>query len=659
LKRRSIFAFFALEEAGNVREHSIRVLLVDDDSVDADLTSRALRAVGYPRFEIEHAASLADAALRLGSGEFDVALLDLGLPDSPRGETLERFRTGCSTDLPVIVLTGLDDDDGAFKSLDLGAQDYLGKDDVTPVLLSRSIRYAMQRNQMLGQLKSANAMLAQKNERLGQMYDLAQQFVENVSHEFRTPLTVIREFTSIVRDGLDGPITPKQAEHLEKVIHRTDDLALMVDDMLDISKLEAGLLGVWRRPCRIDEIINTVRSLIKGRADSKRIMLGTAAGAELPLVYCDEEKARRVIVNLAVNAIKFTPEGGTVDIWARANEGDGDVTIGVTDTGPGLSSENLSIIFERFKQVDHGLQSSTKGFGLGLNIAKELVALNLGQIDVRSEVGAGSTFSFTLPNFEPGILLKRYLDRIVSVLGNQASVSLFVASIDLSSIPGAEPVVDEFLQRAVRANDLVVSYDQTSWIIAAICPECDGEMLVGRLSKEWAGFLRNSPNMKLPPLEITHRQTGELGRDRSELEAAYIALAKSNAGNHSKSSSQTVLVVDDDAEVSQCLGMRLKAAGFQVLSAFDGEAGLLTALECQPDAVVLDVRMPKKDGLTVLRELREHPSMKQTPIVMLSASIRDQHTALEAGASYFVPKPYEAAQVLSALESSLHQETLG
>ena len=248
-------------------EQLIRVLLIDDDSVDAELTGRALRSVGDPRFEIERALSLADATEQLQYADYDVALLDLGLPDSPRGETLERFRSVCSADLPVIVLTGLEDDDAAIRA-SIQAPDYLGKDSITPDLLSRSIRYAMQRQHLLDQLKSANTMLEQKNVRLAELYDLAQQFVENVSHEFRTPLTVIREFTSIIRDGLDGPVTPKQVEHLEKVLHRTDDLALMVDDMLDTSKLEAGLLGVRHRPCRVADLIDNVRGLLKGRADS-------------------------------------------------------------------------------------------------------------------------------------------------------------------------------------------------------------------------------------------------------------------------------------------------------------------------------------------------------------------------------------------------------
>ena len=244
------------------------------------------------------------------------------------------------------------------------AQDYLSKDEIVPALLSRSIRYAIQRQHLLDQIQSANTMLEQKNERLAKLYNLAQQFVENVSHDFRTPLTVIREFTSIVRDGLDGPVTPKQAEHLGKVLHRTDDLAIMVDDMLDISKLESGLLGVWRRPCRAAELIETVQGLIKARADSKAIVLKTTVDADLPQVFCDDEKARRVLINLAVNAIKFTPEGGAVEIWAHGSRENEEVTVGVSDTGPGLSLENRTAIFDRFRQVDQGLRRH-QGIWLG------------------------------------------------------------------------------------------------------------------------------------------------------------------------------------------------------------------------------------------------------------------------------------------------------
>jgi signal transduction histidine kinase len=639
-----------------VQDKAIRVLLVDDDAIDAGLTQRALGEIGYARFAVQCAASLADAAEKTRRGEFDVVLLDLGLPDSPRAETLARFRANCSADMPVVVLTGLADERSALESLDCGAQDYIAKEDVTPALISRAIRYALQRHHLLEQLESSNSLLAQKNERLAELYETAQHFVENVSHEFRTPLTVIREFTSIIQDGLDGPVTPKQFEHLGKVLHRTDDLALMVDDMLDISKLEAGLLGVWRRPCCVGELLETVRGLMASRAESKHIRLGLSLPASLVEVYCDQEKASRVLINLVVNALKFTPDEGSVELWAKVGADESEVAIGVTDTGPGISPANLAIIFDRFRQVDQNLHTSTKGFGLGLNIAKELVALNLGRIEVESTVGDGSTFSFTVPANDPATIFQKYLDRLTSLSIPRETVVLLAASAPKGERKSIIPMVDEFLQRSVRAYDLVLHCGGTNWVIAAACPALDASDIVRRLTSEWQSYRRNSPHAELPPLELRQLGAWSVATERQELTAAF--LAPTNSAGDAAQANRRVLVVDDDGEVSQCLGVRLRAAGYDVISAMDGEAGMSAALQHHPDAVVLDVRMPKKDGLAVLRELRRHEFTKDVPIVMLSASISDQHRALEAGANFFVSKPYEANEVLSAIETSMREEVL-
>ncbi len=492
-----------------MNSQSIRVLLVDDDSADAELTRRTLSEIRSPRFTVESTASLSEAVELQSQHKCDVVLLDLGLPDSPSTETLAQFREACRDESPIIVLTGLVDEQRALEAVESGAQDYMTKDDITSDLFARSIRYALSRQNLLHQVRNTNELLEEKNRRLAQLYDTAQQFVENVSHEFRTPLTVIREFTSIIRDGLDGPVTSKQAEHLNKVLHRTDDLSLMVDDMLDISRLEAGLLGVWRRPCQASDLIDNVVGLLKGRAASKSVSLSTNMPSDLPELYCDEEKVRRVIMNLTVNAIKFAPEGGTVEVWARIVEGSLDVEIGVHDNGPGISNENLQVIFDRFKQVDQGLTTSTKGFGLGLNIAKELVALNLGSINVASTPGHGSTFAFTVPPLKAEVIFDRFLARLTAALRAKPEICLY--SVDAnSSKSDAAVVIDEFLQRSVRANDLVMSNGKTHWVIVAPCLESDYERMVERLASDWNSFARNSPQIKSLPLQIEYRGAGPL-----------------------------------------------------------------------------------------------------------------------------------------------------
>jgi signal transduction histidine kinase len=631
---------------------SIRVLLIDDDPADIELSRRALSAIGKPRFVVESAQYLGQAIERIRVAKFDVALLDLGLPDSTGSRTLAAVREVAGDDLSIIVLTGLADEEMALQAIHHGAQDYIVKDEVTPNLLSRSIRYALQRQHLLKQLKATNGLLEQKNVRLAQLCDTAQQFVENVSHEFRTPLTVIREFTSIIRDGLDGPVTPKQSDHLGKVLHRTDDLALMVDDMLDNSKLKAGLLGVWRKPCQAGDLISNVVGLLKSRAASKEITLSVSVPDQLPAVFCDDEKARRVITNLTVNAIKFAPDGGRVDVWARPDDRGHCVEIGVSDNGPGISEENLELIFERFRQIDQRVSSSTKGFGLGLNIAKELVGLNLGEINVKSRPGAGSTFLFTLPLFEPQIVVDRFLDRLTTVYRFTSDVSLLSVNVDLNK-PDATAVVDEFLQRSIRTTDLAMPAGKRRWVIAAACSEADCAHLVARLTREWTNFMRNCPAVKLPGLRIQRRATMSIAMQREQLVQAYLSMFQSEAATTQPM--PTVLVVDDDSELSQCLALRLQSAGFHVVSASDGEEGIQVARAVKPNAIVLDVRMPKKDGLTALRELRTIAATKNTPIVMLSASIQDQQKALQAGANFFVRKPYEADEVLSAIESSLKE----
>ena len=646
-------------------EQTIRVLLANDDLSYADRALRALTASANPRFVVESVATLAQAIERVCNQTFDVVLVDPGWPDSSRSDSLVRIREACGDELPIIVLTGPGDEHAVLEALDRGAQDYIDKDDTSPGLLSHSIRHALLRHRLSRQRKASSDLLEEKNRHLAQLCDTAQQFVENVSHEFRTPLTVIREFTSIIRDGLDGPVTAKQAERLNKVLHRTDDLALMIDDMLDVSKLEAGLLGVRRSKCHAKDLIANVVGLLKNRAASKNITLAAEARENLPTIFCDEEKARRVIINLTVNAIKFTPEGGRVDIWARHVGGQNDVEIGVSDTGPGISKENLEVIFERFRQGNQQLHAtpqsdcwcidrsaSSKGFGLGLSIARELVGLNLGQLNAKTNADHGSTFSFTLPLLDPRVVFERLLGRLAFMTRPPSDMSLLTVEID-GKRRKAAAVVDDFLHNAVRTSDLAMPGGNGSWIIATACSEPDCERMIQHLTTEWANYKRNCPQVTLPPLQFRYRGSWSIADQREDITEAFVELYDLNCLNLSPM--PTVLVVDDDREVIQCLSERLRSAGFQVLSASDGDEGLLTARAKHPDAIVLDVRMPNKDGLAVLRELRNDPAIKDTPIIVLSVAIHEQQMALKSGASFFVRKPYDAEDVLAAIDSCLQE----
>lgn len=260
-------------------------------------------------------------------------------------------------------------------------------------------------------LERLNAVLAQQNRRLEEMTERAHRFVDDVSHEFRTPLTVIKEYTSIIADGLGGPVSDLQQEWLQVVDVAAVDLNQMVEDFLDSSKLRAGRLRVDRRSVTAMSILAGVQKLIARKAAARQIAVLQHVEPGLPPVFADEEKVRRIVMNLVTNAIKFSPEGGTVLLSARALPS-GDVEFSVVDQGPGLAPTDLKLLFERFRQLPNALSPSVKGFGLGLNIARQLVWLNLGTISVQSEPGKGAIFSFTLPAMRMETVIDRFFERL-------------------------------------------------------------------------------------------------------------------------------------------------------------------------------------------------------------------------------------------------------
>ncbi len=290
------------------------------------------------------------------------------------------------------------------------------------VAASKIVRDISERSEKR-ELEKLNALLGTQNRKLEEMTDRAHRFVDDVSHEFRTPLTVIREYSSIIAEGLGGPVSAQQAEWLQIVDVATVDLNQMVEDFLDSSKLRAGRLRVDRRACTVISIVAGVRRMVARKAASRKIFVVEDLAADLPLVFVDEEKVRRVIMNLVSNAIKFSPDGGKIVLSARTLP-TGDVDFAVKDEGPGLASADMALLFERFRQLPNALAPSVKGFGLGLNIARQLVWLNLGKISVASEPKKGATFSFTLPAMNRELIVERFFDRLAEREEPPASVAI-------------------------------------------------------------------------------------------------------------------------------------------------------------------------------------------------------------------------------------------
>jgi signal transduction histidine kinase len=219
-------------------------------------------------------------------------------------------------------------------------------------------------------------------------------FLANMSHELRTPLNAIIGFSQVLHEGISGEINAKQAEYLDDILTSANHLLALINDVLDLSKVEAGHVELQVAPFSLQDALERGVSMVRERATTNGVEVRLHANGGLDVVTGDERRIRQVIFNLLSNAVKFTPAGGLVDVEAERT--DGEVKVSVADTGPGIAPEDLDRIFEEFQQTETGARQQ-EGTGLGLALSKCFVEMHGGRIWCDSEVGKGSTFVFTLP----------------------------------------------------------------------------------------------------------------------------------------------------------------------------------------------------------------------------------------------------------------------
>ena len=363
-----------------MKEKSLRVLLIEDNPGDAQLLSEALFDIPSTAFHLTHMNRLNKAAECVTKQSFDIVFLDLDLPDSRGLKTLECFRES-APHLPVIVLTGNDDEAIGFRAVQLGAADYLVKGCSDARLLTRAIYYSIERNRILAQLEE---------------YDrLKSELLATASHELRTPLTIIQEFVSLVLDGVAGPINSEQTDCLSAAIRNCYRLTALLNDLLDMSKLNSTNVEIKPERTDLRSVLQECHEDFLPKCNAKTLCLELEMAAALPLVFCDADKIRQALVNLLGNAVKFTPAGGAVTLRAESQEAF--VSFEVIDTGKGISREDQAAIFGAFTQIDREDGPGARGTGLGLAITKRIVELHHGEIRVASEMGKGSRFTILLP----------------------------------------------------------------------------------------------------------------------------------------------------------------------------------------------------------------------------------------------------------------------
>ena len=244
-------------------------------------------------------------------------------------------------------------------------------------------------------VKLRTAELAKANEQLVRLNKMKSDFVSAVSHELRTPLTSIKGYTSLVRGGKLGPVTKDQSERLEKINRHTDYLTNLISDLLDIARIESGRVGMMIRPVDLPRLIDGVVDLLGPQLKERDLNMQVKLPAKLPPIQADESQLQRVFINLLSNAIRFTPEHGILAIQATSM--DTHLQVEVHDSGIGIPPEDLPMLFTEFFRADNSVNRERKGTGLGLVLVKRIIEAHGGRIAVHSEVGKGTTFSFTLP----------------------------------------------------------------------------------------------------------------------------------------------------------------------------------------------------------------------------------------------------------------------
>lgn len=466
------------------------------------------------------------------------------------------------------------------------------------------------------------ALYAELDERadyLRRASELKTKFLSNVSHEFRTPLNSIISLSRMLMDRMDGDLTAEQLKQIQYIESSARDLREMVNDLLDLAKVEAGKIRMRPKTFEVHDLFSALKGMLKPLlADNTSVNLAFEEPSEIPPLRTDEGKVSQILRNLISNAIKFTPEG-TVKVSA-AMLPDSQVEFQVADTGIGIAPEHHETIFKEFSQVENPLQERYRGTGLGLPLCRNLATLLGGGIWLESEPGRGSIFTVRIPAIYVGELMQPEgaemppppeFHRIpVLILEDKIETAHLFESylrnsefqaILASNIAQAEAWVARHTPAAILA-DVFLEDDQCWSFLSRVRERCPGvpciatsasdELTTARRNKVDAFLLK--PVEKDVLLEELRNRTAQPGIRR-------------------------LLVVDDNEIARYILRDLLDLPWLQIREASSGKEALSSIGKEPPDAIILDLLMPDMSGFEVLRQLRMHRATEALPILIYTS----------------------------------------
>jgi signal transduction histidine kinase/DNA-binding response OmpR family regulator len=483
--------------------------------------------------------------------------------------------------------------------------------------------------------------LAEANLRTSEANRAKSQFLANMSHELRTPLNSIIGFSEILAAKLDGQIEARYARFLANILGSGRHLLGLINDILDLSKIEAGKMEMHFEPLSLGDLARGVESVMHGIAAKRSIALELDLAPDLPAVVADAPRLKQILYNLISNAVKFSPEGSPVSVRARplaaaaSPLGVASYLLEVEDRGLGIRREDQALIFEEFRQLDGDATRSLGGSGLGLALVQRFVELHGGAIELDSEPGRGSLFRVTLPVDASRTALRRAEEEPVplgpapAAPGESGAAAaapvVLVAEDDDTFFAGLAADLESAgyrVRRAARGDEaleIARTARPAAIVLDLVLPVVDGWEVLKELKADRA-------TGEIPVLIVSVVANHELGfalgadeyfvkpLDRRSFLDRLGELAPAEPLRRAR-----VLVVDDDAQVHDYLRIELEEAGYEMLSAYDGRAGVELATRARPELIVLDLTMEGMDGFRVAAELQKLPDTARIPIVIFTS----------------------------------------
>ncbi len=482
---------------------------------------------------------------------------------------------------------------------------------------------------------------------------LKSQFLANMSHELRTPLNSIIGFSRVILKGIDGPVTELMQQDLTAIYNSGQHLLGLINDILDLAKIEAGKMELAFDEVNISDLVNSVMSTMSGLIKDKPIVMKKVLEPHLPSVRADAIRVRQVMINLLSNAAKFTEEGDiSVEVnMQRGDTGQNEIRISVTDTGPGISEKDQEKLFLPFSQVDASPTRKTGGTGLGLSICQQLINMHGGRIWVESATGKGSTFFFTLPLFRKENELLLETDKVILAIDDDSQViglyERYLNPQGYQVIPLTDP--SRAVERARQLAPFAITLD-------IMMPGIDGWAVLETLKSD--PITRNIPVIVCSIIEDLEKGFGLGATDYLVKPILEEDLVNSLDRLNSDGSIREVLVIDDNLDDLRLLGKMLNDDGrYKAVLAEGGRTGWnLISSGNPPHVIILDLFMPDMNGFQLLDKLQADKRLQDIPVIILSGMdvSSDQKKQLEEYGKQLLTKgSFNEKELLTYLQRAL------